>query len=165
VWAKQRVAQAFDILHDVGRVMLLRWPRPSEVIRTRAEHVDVARAGWLIAASKSKAARRVLQLRPEARASWSIAPCRPVPKDSCFGAQAGPALSDAEDSHKRVLEASGPAFVIYDFRHTFATRFAEELKWGRCGFGVDPGPCKFANADAVSARFAGALPEANAPAR
>jgi len=37
----------------------------------------------------------------------------------------GAHLSDAENAHKAVLEASGLAFALYDLRHTFATRFAE----------------------------------------
>jgi integrase len=41
------------------------------------------------------------------------------------GRNHGTALSDAGSAHQRVLEASGLSFVIYDFRHTFATRFAE----------------------------------------
>ena len=41
------------------------------------------------------------------------------------GRKKGTPLSVIENSHKRVLKESGLAFVIYDFRHTFATRFAE----------------------------------------
>lgn len=41
------------------------------------------------------------------------------------GRRLGTPLSDVENAHKRVLAKSGLAFVIYDFRHTFATRFAE----------------------------------------
>jgi len=66
-WAKQRAAQAFDNLHDIGHLMLLQGPRPSEVMGARAEQVDVDRAEWLIAAGKSKAARRVLYLTPESK--------------------------------------------------------------------------------------------------
>jgi integrase len=45
--------------------------------------------------------------------------------DSSRGRKHGTALSKAENAHQRVLKASGLAFVVYDFRHTFATRFAE----------------------------------------
>jgi integrase len=126
IWAKQRAAQAFDNLHDLGRLMLLQGPRPSEVMSARAEHVNVARGEWLIAAGKSKAARRVLDLTPESR---GILELRSIAADAdgflFQGRKHGTALSDVENAHKRVLEASGQAFVVYDFRHTFATRFAE----------------------------------------
>jgi integrase len=46
-------------------LMLLQGPRPSEVMAARVEHVEIGRAEWLIAAGKSRAARRVLDLTPE----------------------------------------------------------------------------------------------------
>jgi integrase len=126
VWAKQRAAQAFDNLHDIGRLMLLQGPRPSEVMSSRAEHVDVARAEWLIADGKSKAARRVLDLTPESRGVMEQRLMSAGPDGFLFrGRKRGTPLSDVENAHKRVLVAAGLAFVIYDFRHTFATRFAE----------------------------------------
>jgi hypothetical protein len=67
VAAKRRGARCFENLHDIGRLMLLPGPRPSEVMNACAEHVETARGEWLIAAGKSKAARRVLDLTPEAR--------------------------------------------------------------------------------------------------
>ena len=126
VAAKQRAAQCFDNLHDLGRLMLLQGPRPSEVMATRVEHVDVARAEWLIAAGKSRAARRVLDLTPESAIMMEKRSMAAGPEGFLFkGHRRGTSLSNVENGHKRVLEASGLAFVIYDFRHTFATRFAE----------------------------------------
>jgi len=84
VWPKQRAAQAFDDLYDVGRLMLLQGPRPSEVLSTKTEHVDVARAEWRIAAGKSRAARRVLDLTPESRGILECAACQPAPMVSCL---------------------------------------------------------------------------------
>jgi integrase len=126
VAAKQRAAQCFDNLHDLGRLMLLQGPRPSEVMATRVEHVDVARAEWLIAGGKSKAARRILDLTPESAIIMEKRSMVAGPEGFLFkGHRRGTPLSNVENEHKRVLEASGLAFVIYDFRHTFATRFAE----------------------------------------
>ncbi len=126
VWAKERAAQAFENLHDIGRLMLLQGPRPSEVMSTRAEHVDQARSEWLIAVGKSKAARRMLDLAPESRGIFERR-CMAAGVDGFLfqGRKRGSPLSDVENAHGRVLEASGLAFVTYDFRHTFATRFAE----------------------------------------
>jgi len=64
--AKERAGQAFDSLHDLGRLMVLQGPRPSEVMQARAEHMRGAE--WLIPGGKSKAARRVLDLTPESKA-------------------------------------------------------------------------------------------------
>jgi integrase len=126
VWAKQRAAQCFDNLHDIGRLMLLQGPRPSEVKSTRTEHVDVARAEWRIAAGKSRAAGRVLDLTPESRGILEQRSMSAGADGFLFrGRKPGTALSGVENAHQRVLKASGLAFVIYDFRHTFATRFAE----------------------------------------
>ena len=126
VAAKQRAARCFDNLHDVGRLMLLQGPRPSEVMATRKEHVELDRAEWLIANGKSRAARRVLDLTPEATGIME-ARCMAAGADGFLfnGRLRVTPLSDVENAHKRVLEASGLGFVIYDFRHTFATRFAE----------------------------------------
>ena len=41
------------------------------------------------------------------------------------GKKKGTHLVDLEDAHSRVLDASGLAVVLYDFRRNFATRFAE----------------------------------------
>ncbi len=126
-WAKQRAAQCFDNLHDLGRLMLLQGPRPSEVMTTRVEHVDLAHAEWLIARGKSMASRRVLDLTPEARGIMEQRLMSARADSFLFGGRKhGTPLSGAENAHQRVLAASGLAFLLaYDFRHTFATRFAE----------------------------------------
>ena len=124
--AKQRAAQCFENLHDLGRLMVLQGPRPSEVMAARVEHLDMARGEWLIAAGKSRAARRVLDLTPESLAILQKRCMSAEPDGFVFhGRNRGTPLSDVENAHKRVLAASGLALVIYDLRHTFATRFAE----------------------------------------
>jgi integrase len=126
VAAKQRAARCFDNLHDLGRLMLLQGPRPSEVMAGRTEHVDVARAEWLIAGGKSRAARRVLDLTPESAGILEKRSMSAGADGFLFhGRKHGTPLSDVDNAHRRVLDASGLAFVIYDLRHTFATRFAE----------------------------------------
>ena len=126
VAAKQRAAESFDCLHDIGRLMLLQGPRPSEVMAARTEHVDVARGEWLIAEGKSRAARRVLDLTPEARGILERRSMAAGADGFLFhGRKRGTPVSDIGNAHQRVLERSGLACVIYDLRHTFATRFAE----------------------------------------
>lgn len=92
----------------------------------RVEQVDLPRAEWLIASGKSRAARRVLDLTPESVGIMEKRCMAAGAEGFLFnGRRRGTPLSDIENGHKRVLEASGRAFVIYDLRHTFATRFAE----------------------------------------
>jgi integrase len=107
-------------------VMLLQGTRPSEVMAARIEHVNEGFSEWTIAEGKSRAARRILDLTPEARGIMEKRVMAAGPEGYLFrGRRRGEPLSDVENAHKRVLEASGLAFVIYDLRHTFATRFAE----------------------------------------
>jgi integrase len=92
----------------------------------RVEHVNLAHFEWEIADGKSRAARRVLDLTPEARGILERR-CMAAGTDGFLfaGRKRGTPLSDVENGHERVLDESGLAFVLYDFRHTFATRFAE----------------------------------------
>src|SRR5262245_45847339 len=89
--------------------------------------------------SKSKATKRTLYLKPEAR--W-ILERRITAADRAGWLFAGKTdaghLAGLQNSHEAVLAAMGkeyrkadpktedPTFVIYDFRHTFATRMAKD---------------------------------------
>ena len=100
----------------------------------RLEHVDLNHAEWLIAAGKSKAARRVLDLTPEARDIMDQRSMSAGTAGFLFrGRKRGTPLADVGNAHRRVLKAAGLAFVGYDFRHTFATRFPEATLEARVG--------------------------------
>ena len=131
--------QSMD-LYDLGRLMILQGPRPwCEVAVSRVEHVDLNGGEWHIPRSKSKASRRTLYLKPEAR---SILARRITVADRdgwLFPGKTGAGhLAGLQNSHDAVLGAMGkklretdpkapdPTFVIYDFRHTFATRMAKD---------------------------------------
>jgi integrase len=125
-WAKQRAAQAFRNLHDLGLLMILQGPRPSEAMRARVEHVSLTHSEWEIPGGKSKAARRTLHLTPQTQAILEARIDLAGPDGWLFrGKERETPLSDVENAHGKILEKFGLAFVIYDFRHTFATRFAE----------------------------------------
>lgn len=95
-------------------------------MKSRTEHLKLDGKEWLIPNGKSRAARRVLDLTPESRSILESRYMAARPDGYLFGGRKkGTPLSVIENSHKRVLKESGLAFVIYDFRHTFATRFAE----------------------------------------
>jgi len=111
-------------LHDVAKLILLQGMRPEEVLRLRLEDVDLERGTLRIARGKTKAARRALKLRAEtieilarriaAGAKWLFPGKNPdLP------------ISKLNNPHGRTLREAGVSFVLYDLRHTFATRAAE----------------------------------------
>lgn len=118
----------FD-LHDLGRLMLLQGPRPAEVLAARATDVDGASGTWRIPDSKTAAGRRTLHLVHEAR---SILVARAAGAHTPDGwlfpspRKAGAHLTPLHTEHDAVLEAMGQpeGWVLYDWRHNFATRAA-----------------------------------------
>jgi site-specific recombinase XerD len=126
-------------LHDLARLMLLQGPRPwCEVTCARVEHVDLVRGEWRIPRTKSKASERILYLTPDARSILARRISAADVRGWLFSGKTGTGhLTDLQISHEKTLAAMGkhlrrsdpaatdPAFVIYDFRHTFATRLAE----------------------------------------
>ena len=118
-------------LHDLGRLMLNQGPRPDEVTSLAKADVDLERRRMFIRRGKSRAARRKLDLTAEscrilaermAGASQWIFPSSRNP---------GQHVARVNNAHDRLLEQAEKEgieleFVLYDFRHTFATRMAEE---------------------------------------
>ena len=111
-------------LHDVAKLILLQGMRPEEAMRLRPEDVDLERGTVHIPKGKTKAARRALKLRAESKeilarrvaagTTWIFPgknPARPLSKLNC--------------PHDRTLREADVSFVLYDLRHTFATRAAE----------------------------------------
>jgi integrase len=74
---------------------------------------------------KIRAARRVLDLTPESCAI--LARRISDPGALIFTAPRNPGhhISALNGARDRVCEKTGPPFVLYDMRHTFATRLAE----------------------------------------
>jgi len=114
-------------LYDFGRLMIQQGCRPEEVVELRKDDVDLM-GGWLhIRSGKTRAARRRLKLtaesaailasRMESAGPWVF----PSPVKS--GDHRG---STWQGVHASVLESMGlkneEGFVLYDLRHTFATR-------------------------------------------
>ncbi len=119
-------ARAIPHLYDLGRLMILQGARPSEVMQAHAEHVDLKKGTWLIPDSKSTAGRRTLKLVPEAQAIMEARIAGAARSGWIFSGKAkGSHLTDAENGHKKILKKTRLAFVLYDLRHTFATRMVE----------------------------------------
>jgi len=113
-------------LYDLGRLMLQQGCRPEELMVLKKQHVNIEKRQMLIVAGKTKAARRTLNLTDE-----SIAILQPrleagatpwvFPSDRTPGRP----ISKLQAPHDRVCREAEVSFVIYDLRHTFATRMID----------------------------------------
>lgn len=117
-------------LYDLGRLILNQGMRPDEVLSLRKDDLDLDRRQIHIKQGKSPAARRTLDLTGEScqilgRRLAGISPW--VFPSHLDHTKHVPRLNSA---HDRLCEATEKAkvpiaFVLYDFRHTFATRMAQ----------------------------------------
>lgn len=123
----------FSRLADVARLILDQGPRPDEVYSLERAACDTEGGRIAILAGKSRAAKRVLKLTPEcamiverryresAGSKWLF----PSPR------RAGHHITKLNNAHNAVCSDEGGTrpelqFVLYDLRHTFATRAAAE---------------------------------------
>jgi site-specific recombinase XerD len=112
-------------LYDLGRLMLNQGMRPEEALDLRKLDVNLDRGQRQIRSGKSPAARRTLDLTPESReilarrtageSSWIF----PAPR------KLGQHIGRLNNAHNTACGKTGLSFVLYDLRHTFATRMAE----------------------------------------
>jgi integrase len=126
-------------LWDLGRLMLNQGMRPEEALALARTDVDLIAGQLYIRKGKTKAARRTLDLTSESRSilarrlqkghedqedqkdsKWVF----PSPK------RPGHHILRLNSAHDRLCEKSKEdgtiiSFVLYDFRHTFATRMAQ----------------------------------------
>ena len=128
-YAEQRLylAEASETLRAVAGIILETGMRPEEVYTLQASTVDLDRNFLRVPKGKTKAAKRRIELTAECRRILAerlqyfpagyLFPCetdsaRPIPK--------------VNNAHDRAVRDSGVAhFVLYDLRHTWATRAAE----------------------------------------
>jgi integrase len=135
-----RCAKAgYHNLADVARLILEQGLRPEEAMHLERRGVDLERRRIRIFQGKTKAARRALKLTPAAleivsRRMWeSDSPWLfPSPKTETRAGQPITKLNGPHDKVCAAREAKDdcPArdplhFVLYDLRHTYATRMAE----------------------------------------
>ncbi len=146
-------AKRFPALHDLGRLMLNQGCRPEEILALQISDIDLERFRLIIRDGKSKAARRQLRLTAESReicarrvreakSDWLFPGKVPGTRAAKLNGRHNDvldALATCHCSHLRCQHKKGKCacgcddfgetsrfgFVIYDFRHTFATRAAE----------------------------------------
>jgi integrase len=146
-------ARRFPALYDLGRLMVNLGCRPEEILDLQTTDIDLERSRLTIRKGKSKAAQRSLRLTAESReicarrvreamSQWLFPGKLPGTRLTKLNGRHEDvlnALAKCECSHlnqqhvkgkcacgcTRFKEVSRLAFVIYDFRHTFATRAAE----------------------------------------
>jgi integrase len=117
-------------LNDLGRLILNQGMRPEEITSLRKSDVNLDHGQLQIIGGKSPAARRTLDLTSESR----VILARRMAGDSkwIFPSSRNPGqhITRVNGAHDRLCaEASNAGivftFVLYDFRHTFATRIAQ----------------------------------------
>jgi integrase len=116
-------------LYDLARLIRNQGMRPEEVLSLRKEDIDLERGQLKIRSGKTKAARRTLNLTAESRSILAKRCQDPsiwiFPSDRKSGKHivrmnGAHDTACAENRTRRAL-----SFVLYDFRHTFATEMAQ----------------------------------------
>jgi integrase len=117
-------------LNDLGRLILNQGMRPEEVTSLRKSDVNLHHGQLRIIGGKSPAARRTLDLTSESR----VILARRMAGDSKWifpsSRNPGQSITRVNGAHDRLCAEASKAgivftFVLYDFRHTFATRIAQ----------------------------------------
>jgi integrase len=112
-------------LHDVGRLMINQGLRPEEVVCLRKADVDWDKRTLTVTHGKTRAAQRTLKLTKE---SWEIL-ARRMARESPWifpsTKRRGDHVTKLNSPHDRVIEKLGMSWVLYDLRHTFATRMVQ----------------------------------------
>ena len=115
----------FPDLHDVGRLILLQGMRPEEVLTLRKDQIDVVAGVLAVVRGKTKAARRKLRLTTESRGILARRMATSSPWVFPSTRRPGQHITKLNGPHDRICAATKLSFVLYDLRHTFATRLAQ----------------------------------------
>ena len=117
-------------LHDLARLILNQGMRPDEVACLRKEDVDLERGQVHIRKGKTSAARRALDLVNESRQILAKRMGGSSPWIFPSKRKPGQHVTRLNNAHDRVCQIAAKdgmpfKFVMYDLRHTFATRMAQ----------------------------------------
>lgn len=120
------VKEAQPNMADLARLMLEQGARPEELLSARVRSFDPIAQTLRIEGGKTRAARRTLYLTP---ASVEILARRAARSSEWFfpsERHPGHHLGNLNTTHDRICREAGVSFVVYDWRHTFATRKIEQ---------------------------------------
>jgi integrase len=117
-------------LHDLARLILNQGMRPDEVACLRKEDVDLERGQLHIPKGKTPAARRALDLISDSRLILARRMGGSSPWIFPSKRKPGQHVTRLNNAHDRVCQKAAKngtpfTFVLYDLRHTFATRMAQ----------------------------------------
>ena len=117
-------------LYDLGRIILNQGMRPDEVTSLGKVDVNLDRGQLHITCGKSSAARRILDLTSESRHILARRMTGDSPWVFPSPRSPGQHVARLNGAHDRLCKAASKtgtpfAFVLYDFRHSFATRLAQ----------------------------------------
>lgn len=112
-------------LCDLGRLMLNQGMRPEEALGLSKLDVNLERGQLRIRSGKSVAARRTLDLTPENKEILASRMAGDSPWLFPSPRKPGQHISKLNNAHDTVCAKGALSFVLYDLRHTFATRMAE----------------------------------------
>jgi integrase len=118
-------ARASGFLADVARLMLNQGCRPEEIMSLQQSSIDLKAKTMRIEGGKTRAARRTLNLTEEStailarRLSVSGKWVFPSPRKPGFH------ITKLQVAHDAACFDAKVSFVLYDLRHTFATRMIE----------------------------------------
>jgi len=106
--------------------MLLQGPRPEEVMALQKANYDRAKGTVRIEWGKTNAAKRTLNLCGESIEIIERRLCSDGPWLFPSKRKPGDHIRQLHTSHDSCCQDANVSFVIYDFRHTFATRMLIE---------------------------------------
>jgi integrase len=124
-----RAAENRD-LHDAGRLMLNQGMRPDEVTSLRNADIDLERGQLTVPCGKSAAARRTLDLTAESKAILASRMVGTSPWVFPSRKSPGRHVDRLNSAHDRLCAKARKCgipinWVLYDLRHSFATRAAQ----------------------------------------
>jgi integrase len=119
-------------LHDLARLMLLQGFRPEEVMSSRKEGFNFEAGTYLVSNGKTRASRRMVHLDPESVQILQSRMSTPGPWLFPSDRKPGRHITKLRNAHEIACSEAGVQFVLYDLRHTYATRLLTQA-------GVDVG--------------------------
>jgi integrase len=122
---RMKEARGLQDLSDLHRLMILQGCRPEELRELQQANVDLEHWGFSLS-GKTAAATRKLKMRKEVHEIFTRR--LETPNRWVFPSTKNPSthIGNHQRLHAAVLKRSGVLCVPYDFRHTFASRAANE---------------------------------------